>query len=106
MSKTYYDIVFTHEKQLFLGVLNDSQDTVIDFELIKYSENYDQLTPDECCIVVVEEENNKRKLIPLQSIKLQDDEGNTVIIGKLDIEDVLESANNVYKNIKNIIKYH
>ncbi len=106
MNKSYYDIIYTYQKKMFLGVLDESLKTIINFEEIVYSDTYDELEPHQCSIVVINEEDNKRKVIPLQSVSLQDDEGKPVIMGTLDPENILASANNVFKDIPNIIKFH
>lgn len=106
MNNSHYDIVFTYEKKMFLGILDESLKTIVGFEEIKYSNNYDDLLPNQCSIVVISFENDKRTIIPLQSVNLQDDNGVPVVLGVLDLENVLESTNNVFRSIKNIIKFH
>lgn len=98
------NLVFNHNKKLFLGVLNEAEDSVIGFKQIKYSNNFSMLKNNEICLVMTENKEDKIYITPIQSLELYDDDGSSVILGDLSSDILLESINNVYNDFDNVIK--
>lgn len=62
------------------------------------------LKNDEICLVYIEDKNSQIFITPLQSIKISDEDGESVIMGMLSEDNLLESANNIFKDFNNIFK--
>ena len=101
----YYNILFTYDNKAFLGTLDDNKKSVIGYKQIEYKGSFDLVPSSQCAIVMIQDSlDGKEGLIPIQILEIFDEDKEPIILGELENELIIESMDNVYKDIGNIIR--